>query len=90
MTIYDQLSSRIGQRGDQADIDLALKLSQNPDPDAVKELTQGLKSKDRALQSDCIKALYELGYRDPAQLIPYATNLLELLHYVITAWFGVG
>lgn len=80
MTVYDQLSSRIGQRGDQADIDLAITLSQNPDPEAVSELVQGLKSKDPALQSDCVKALYELGYRDPVQIAPYARNFLELLH----------
>lgn len=80
MNVYKQLSSRIGLRGDQADIDLAVKLSQNPNPEAVKELVQGLSSKDRALQSDCIKALYELGYRDPSQVAPHATNFLELLH----------
>lgn len=80
MTVYDQLSSRIGQRGEQADIDLAIKLSQKPDPEAVTDLVKGLKSKDRALQSDCVKALYELGYRDPAQIAPYAREFLELLH----------
>lgn len=79
MTLYHQLSSRLGQRGDQADIALAEALSQNANPEAVLELVQGLGSTDRALQSDCIKTLYELGYRDPAQIAPYAANFLELL-----------
>lgn len=77
--IYNKLSSRSGGRGEVAEVQLAQDLAQQADPQSILALVQGLQSKDKHLQADCIKTLYEVGYRDPAQIAPYAENFLALL-----------
>lgn len=80
MTIYDKLSSRTGGKGEEAEVALAIVLAEKPDPQAIKELIAGLQDKDQKLQADCIKVLYEIGYRDPQQIAPFAASFLPLLN----------
>lgn len=80
MRIYEKLSSRTGGKGEEAEVNLAILLAEKPDPQALQELLEGLKSNDKALQADCIKVLYEIGYRDPQQIAPFASDFLPLLN----------
>ena len=80
MSIYEKLSSRIGGKGEEAEVALAIVLAEKPNPQAIQELIAGLKDKDRKLQADCIKVLYEIGYRDPQQIAAYALDFLPLLN----------
>lgn len=80
MRIYEKLSSRTGGKGEEAEVNLAILLAEKPDPQALHKLLEGLKSNDKALQTDCIKVLYEIGYRDPQQIAPFASDFLPLLN----------
>ena len=80
MRIYEKLSSRTGGKGEEAEVNLAILLAEKPDPQALQELLEGLKSNDKALQADCIKVLYEIGYRNPQQIAPFASDFLPLLN----------
>lgn len=80
MSIYEKLSSRSGGKGEEAEVALAIVLAEKPNPQALQELVAGLKTNDKALQADCIKVLYEIGYRDPQQIAPFANDFLPLLN----------
>ena len=45
----------------------------------VKELVENLANKNKAIQSDCIKVLYEIGECEPALIAPHAAEFGELL-----------
>lgn len=79
MSIYEKLSSRTGGKGEEAEVALAIVLAEKPNAQAIQELLAGLKDKDRKLQADCIKVLYEIGYRDPQQIAAHALDFLPLL-----------
>lgn len=80
MSVYEKLSSRTGSKGEEAEVALAIVLAEKPNAQALQELLAGLKDKDRRLQADCIKVLYEIGYRDPAQIAAHALDFLPLLN----------
>ncbi len=52
-----------GYRIDVPNQELVRELAARPQPDAVRELVANLRHPRRAIQSDCIKTLYEIGYR---------------------------
>ena len=49
------------------------------DEKAVKELVRNLRNRDREIQSDCIKVLYEVGERKPDLIAEYAGEFSSLL-----------
>ena len=46
---------------------------------AVRELVDLLNNKDKALKSDALKALYEVGYRAPDLIAPFIAQFKNLL-----------
>lgn len=79
MSILLQLSSALGHRSDEADIALAIRIAEAGDAPAVAELAGGLADKRKPIQSDCLKTLYEIGYRNPALIAPYVDTFVGLL-----------
>ncbi len=79
MTVLNQLASASGLKGSEANIRLAKELSVSKNPAAVKELVANLSNKDKNIQSDCIKTLYELGYLAPAMIADYYAGFISLL-----------
>lgn len=79
MSVLDRLASRLGERGDEPNRTLARELAAAGGDEEVAELAAGLESGDRALQSDCIKTLYEIGYIRPERIAGYADIFLRLL-----------
>lgn len=79
MSIVELLASSQGLTGSEANITLAEEIASSANRDAVEELAGLLKQKDRKLQSDAIKTLYEIGYRNPELIAPYCANFLALL-----------
>ena len=45
----------------------------------MKELVDNLTNRDRNIQNDCIKVLYEIGERKPALIADYGVEFLALL-----------
>lgn len=79
MTEIRQLSSSLGQKGNDANIALAKKIAETENNDAIKELVKNLKNKDKKIQADCIKTLYETAYIKPDLIADYYSEFLGLL-----------
>lgn len=79
MTVLNLLASTQGLKGNEANIALAKQISLTDNKNAVKELVDNLGNKDKNIQSDCIKALYELGYLKPELIANYCNEFTKLL-----------
>jgi hypothetical protein len=79
MTIIDKLASSLSRRDEVPNQQLAMQIVGRNDEKAVKELVRNLTNSDRAIQSDCIKVLYEVGERKPALIARYAGEFSSLL-----------
>lgn len=79
MSIIKQLSSVKGFSGNHNEIDLAKQIADHHDTAAIKELVDNLGNKDKHIQSDCLKCLYETGYLKPELIADYVANFLALL-----------
>ena len=65
MTVLNQLSSALGQRDEKHNQELAAKIASKKDHSAIQELVDNLNNSSKAIQSDCIKVLYEVGEQAP-------------------------
>lgn len=80
MKAIDLIATSLNRRDDNPNQDLAIEIIKSKRNDWVKELVDNLKHKDKNIQSDCIKVLYEIGERGPADMIaPYCRNFGDLL-----------
>ena len=79
MTIINQLASSLGQKGNDANIALAKRIAETENNNAIQELVKNLKNKDKKIQADCIKTLYETAYIKPDLIANYYVEFLELL-----------
>ena len=79
MTIIDKLASSLNRRDELPNQKLAMQIVDRNDEKAVEELVGNLTNKDREIQSDCIKVLYEVGERKPALIAKYAGEFSSLL-----------
>ena len=79
MPIIELLASSQDSRSNAANIALAEEISSSGNREAVSELVLLLKHKDRNLQGDSLKTLYETGYRKPELIAPYYADFLDLL-----------
>jgi hypothetical protein len=81
MNVIDLLATSLNRSDDKPNQELADEIIKSKRTDWVKELIENLNSKDKNIQSDCIKVLYEIGERGAASMIaPYFEtfgNLLE-------------
>ncbi len=59
---------------------LARELAAAKDHDGICEIAENLSNKNRNIQADCIKVLYEIGYINPGLIAQYAEELVKLLH----------
>jgi len=53
------------RRDDIPNQELAEEIAATRNEPAVREIVARLEDRDKAIQSDCIKVLYEIGYRAP-------------------------
>jgi hypothetical protein len=80
MTVIGLLATSLNRRDDRANKALALEIISGSHSDWIKELADNLKNKDKNIQGDCIKVLYETGLNGAPQLIaPYLREFGELL-----------
>ena len=79
MTILDKLASSLNRRDEVPNQQLAMQIVDGNDEKAVKELVRNLRNRDREIQSDCIKVLYEVGERKPDLIAEYAGEFSSLL-----------
>ena len=79
MSVLNKIAYYQNQRSDVPNQELARELAASKDRDGVREIAEGLRNKDKNIQSDCLKVLYETGYLDPALVADYAGDFLKLL-----------
>lgn len=79
MPVLDQIAYFQGRQDDAPNQDLARRLAESQDRAGVAEIAANLWHENAAIQSDCLKVLYEVGYLDPTLIAPYAGDFLKLL-----------
>jgi len=79
MTVVDRLATSLGRRDEAPNQELAKRIAEKRDKKAVKELVENLGNKNKDVQSDCIKVMYEIGNREPSLITPYTDELVALL-----------
>ncbi|MEW6093192.1 MAG: hypothetical protein AB1531_04415 [Chloroflexota bacterium] len=79
MSVLDQLACSLGRRDEDPNQELARRLVETDDRTGVREVAEGLWHKTPAVQADCIKVLYEVGYLKPDLIAPFALDFLKLL-----------
>ena len=79
--VINKLATSLGRRDDKPNQELAKEIAVSHDRDAVTELIALLKtSKDKRIQSDCLKTLYEIGYVQPELIAPHIPVFVDLLN----------
>ena len=79
MTVIKALSSSLGQKGNETNSALAKEIAETENHDAIRELVDNLNNRDKKIQGDCIKTLYETAYIRPEMIAEYYLNFLDLL-----------
>ncbi|RJE88736.1 hypothetical protein D3P07_12170 [Paenibacillus sp. 1011MAR3C5] len=81
MTIIDKLATSLNRKDEGPNQELAQYIADIEDREAVRELMDHLTNKDKDIQSDCIKVLYEIGNRKPSLVAGYSKEFLTLLDH---------
>jgi len=80
MSIIGQIAYFQGRRDEVPNQELAAKLATSKSRSGIQEVADNLHNGDAHVQADCLKVLYEVGYRDPSLIAQYAGAFLELLN----------
>jgi len=79
MSVINKIAYYQNKRGDVPNQELARELAASKNRYGVREIAEGLWNKDKNIQSDCLKVLYETGYLDPALIADHVDDFLKLL-----------
>ena len=79
MDVLNNLATALGRRDEVPNQELAHRIAEAGDTGAVAVLVENLANRDRNIQSDCIKTLYEIGARRTELLIPHTAAFGTLL-----------
>jgi len=81
MTIIDKLATALNRKDEGPNQELAKIIADRDDKEAVKELVDNLYNRDKNIQRDCIKVLYEIGDLKPSLVAEYSNEFLTLLDH---------
>ena len=79
MSALERIAYFRNRRDEVPNQELARDLAARQDREGIQEIAQNVWHKNPAVQSDCLKVLYEIGYLDPALVADYAADFLKLL-----------
>jgi hypothetical protein len=79
MSVINRLASSLGRRDEVPNQELARDLAARKDKAGLREIDQNLWNKDKNIQADCIKVLYEVGVIEPKFIAEYAEDFVKLL-----------
>lgn len=79
MTIIDKLASSLNRKDEAPNQELATYIAGQDDAGAVTELIDNLNNRDKNIQSDCIKVLYEIGAQKPSLIAEHSMVFTALL-----------
>jgi len=79
MSVLNRIASSLGRRDEVPNQELARDLAARKDKAGLREIAENLWNKDKNVQADCIKVLYEVGYIEPKLIADYAEDFVKLL-----------
>jgi len=79
MSVLDKLTHSLGRRDEVPNQELARELAAKQDKKGIRKIAENLWNKDKNIQADCIKVLYEVGYIEPKLIADYAEDFVKLL-----------
>jgi len=79
VSVLNRLASSLGRRDEVPNQELARELAAKRDKAGIREIAENLWNKDKNIQADCIKVLYEIGYIEPKLIAEYAEDFANLL-----------
>jgi len=79
MTVIDKLATSLNRRDEVPNQELAKQIAESNDKKAVIELVENLDNKNKGIQNDCIKVLYEIGMLKPKLIAGFASKFVTLL-----------
>ncbi|MBI5952007.1 MAG: hypothetical protein HY865_10140 [Chloroflexi bacterium] len=79
MSILNRLASLQNRRDEVPNQELARDLATKKDKAGIREVVENLWNKDKNIQADCIKVLYEVGYIEPDLIAGYTEDFIKLL-----------
>ena len=80
MSVISRLACSLGRRDEVPNRELAHDLAVRKDKAGIREIAENLWSKDKDIQFDCIKVLYEVGHLEPKLIADYSEDFVKLLH----------
>ncbi len=79
MTYIEKIAHHLGRRDEVPNQELAALLANEENHEGIEEIASYLQDKNKSIQSDCLKALYEIGYISPHLITKYADTFIKLL-----------
>ena len=79
MSVIDKLAHSLSRRDEVPNQELAHDLAAKKDKKGIHEIAENLWNKDKNIQADCIKVLYEVGVLEPKLIADYAEDFVKLL-----------
>jgi len=79
MSVLDGIAFFQNRRDEVPNQQLAKELAQTENRAGIKEIAKNLQNKNKNVQSDCLKVLYEIGYLKPELITDYTADFLALL-----------
>lgn len=79
MNALERTAHSLGRRDEVPNQQLAAELARTEDQAGIAEIAANLANKDRNIQSDCLKVLYEVGYLKPALIVDYVDQFIDQL-----------
>jgi len=79
MSVLQKIAHFQDRRDDVPNQELARELAETRDRESIREIAENLWNKDKNIQSDCLKVLYELGYLAPELVADYCGDFLKLI-----------
>ena len=79
MSVLGKIAFYRNRRDEVPNQELAKELAETENREGIREITQNLWHKNKSVQSDCLKVLYEIGYLKPDLISEYVNDFLKLL-----------
>lgn len=79
MSILNRLATSLDRRDEVPNQELARDLAAKKDKKGIREIAENLWNKDKNIQADCIKVLYEIGAIEPKLITDYTEDFVKCL-----------
>ena len=79
MEYIKEIAYNMGRRDEEPNELLGKKLADEQNLEGIKEIANYLNDKNKSIQSDCLKVLYQIGYANPSLIKDYLDVFIKFL-----------